>query len=130
MSTNPGLPAFILFAVLVGGCGARAQTAGLDEAIGPDGPAAPTISLTATQRGEIYKAVMQQRVHRSGGTIPAVIGAAVPPSATLRDLPGGIAFAVDGETADLKYATVADNVVVVDPIRMRVVDVIQPGTRP
>lgn len=130
MRISSGLPAFILCGVLVAGCGARAQSAGLDEAIGPDGPAAPTISLTATQRGEIYKAAMQQRVRRSGGMVPAVIGAAVPPSASLRDLPGGIAFAGDEETADLKYATVADNVVVVDPIRMRVVDVIQPGARP
>lgn len=129
MNINPGLPTFVLGVFLAACCGATAQSAGLDEVMGPDGPVAPTLSLTAAQRAAIYTAVMQQRVRSSGTAIPPVVGAAVPPSATLSDLPAGIALAAD-EAGDLKYATVANDVVVVDPIRMRVVDVIHSGGRP
>jgi hypothetical protein len=72
---------------------------------------------------------MQQRVRSSNREIAAAIGAPVPPSAALSDLPDQPALGTDG-TAVLKYAMVEEDVVVVDPIRMRVVDVIHPGAKP
>lgn len=128
MRANPGLPTFILCVFLVVGYSATAQSAGLDEAVGPDGAMAPTVSLTAAQRAAIYTAVMRQRVRSPGGAIAPIVGASVPPSATLRDIPVGVGTAE--QAGDLKYAMVADDVVVVDPIRMRVVDVIHSGGRP
>jgi hypothetical protein len=129
MTTNLGLPALVLSALLVTGCGAAAQTAGMDEAIGASGQVVPTPTLTLAQRAAIYTAVMQQRIRSSEQGIAPVIGAQVPASARLHDLPGEVALAGD-EQDDLKYAMVADDVVVVDPIRMRVIDVIHAGTRP
>ena len=130
MSTNPRFSLLFLVALIlaVGAGGACAQSPGLDEAVGPDGIATEQPTLTPMQRSAIYNAVMQQRVATSGRGINAAIGAPVPPSVALRDLPDQ---AVDEEDGGLlKYAMVDGNVVVVDPIAMRVVDVIRPGAGP
>jgi hypothetical protein len=129
MSTNPRLLLLFLAAVILGlsttdGC---AQSAGLDETVGPDG-VAPSLQLTPLQRSAVYNAVVQQRLRGSSRGIAAFIGAPVPPSAELRDLPDRAALGAAG--GFLKYAMVADEVVVVDPIRMRVVDVIRNGAGP
>jgi hypothetical protein len=129
---NRRLPRFILCALLFAGSSAAAQVAAPDEAIAPDGAVMSPLALTPAQRAAIYTAVTQQRVVHSSGSgagIAPVIGAPVPPSARLGDLPYEVAFGGD-EAGDLKYAMVADDVVVVDPIRMRVVDVIHAGGRP
>jgi hypothetical protein len=96
-----------------------------DEAVGPNG-ITQTLQLSPVQRRAIYNAVMQQHVRGSNGDVPAIIGAPVPPSAILRDIPDQTALDGVGDGL-LKYATVAGEVVVVDPIRMRVVDVIDRG---
>jgi hypothetical protein len=57
------------------------------------------------------------------------VGTPVFPSVPLSDLPS--TAAIDGSGMEfLKYAMVEDDVVVVDPIRMRVVDVIHGGAIP
>jgi hypothetical protein len=131
MTTTPRfLPLFLAALVLcVAANRACAQSAGPDEAVGPNGIATQQLGLTPVQRKAIYNSVMRQRVPTSSRGINATIGAPVPPSAALLDLPDQTAID-GGEGGFLKYAMVADDVVVVDPIAMRVVDVIRPGTGP
>jgi Protein of unknown function (DUF1236) len=117
----------LVFIVFFPGSGvAFGQSVGPDEAADARGTLAPTPALTATQKSAIYNAVLQQRVRASTTAIQTNIGAPVPPSVTLSDLPG------QDDTDDptlLKYAMVEGDVVVVDPVRMRVVDIIRGGTR-
>jgi hypothetical protein len=115
------------FAVLCAISRAPAQNINADEAVGPDGGVGRQIMLTAAQRSAIYNAVLQQRVQVFGIGIPAAVGAPVPPTTTLAALPD----AMQAENAwsqlwpaHLKYAMVEDDVLVVDTISMRVVDVI------
>jgi hypothetical protein len=92
--------------------------------------------LTEAQKTAIYNAVLQQRVHGSAGTpgaVPAAVGAPVSPAAELTGLPDQAAAqaSVDDALAmNLKYAMVEDDIVVVDPFRMRVIEVIHGNARP
>jgi hypothetical protein len=105
---------------------ALAQSAGPDEAIQPDGTVRQNLALTAGQRSAIYNIVIRERA-RPRAEIPAAVGAPVPPFAELGDLPDA---ASAGAPTILKYAMVANDVVVVDPVAMRVVDVIRTGAKP
>ena len=121
---------FLVFIVLLSGvCSAAAQTAGPDEAIGSRGGITQKLSLTPAQKNAIYNAVMRQKVPTSSGGVAAVVGAPVLSSVPLSDLPSSAVM--DGNGAGiLKYAMVEGDVVVVDPIQMRVVDVIHGGIAP
>jgi Protein of unknown function (DUF1236) len=127
MITNTRFSLLFLLAVTLGlsTSGACAQSFAPDEAVGPNG-ITQRLQLSPVQRRAIYNAVMRQRVHGSNGEIPAIVGAPVPASAALSDIPDQAALAGVGDGL-LKYATVAGEVVLVDPIRMRVVDVIDQG---
>ena len=57
--------------------------------------------------------------------IDAIVGAPVSRSVTLAELPDQTGLV---DATFFKYAMVADDVVVVDPIRLRVVDVIRGNT--
>ncbi len=113
---------------------ANAQNLGPDEAVGPDGSVRQELALTAAQRNAIYNAVVQRGASPSHGTqIPVAVGAPVARSVELSDLPNPTATSdvwIKSSTNDLKYAMVEDNVVVVDPVSMRVVDVIRGGAKP
>jgi hypothetical protein len=121
-----------LLAVLTlfdGAAGAYAQTIGPDEAVNPNGAVTQQFVLTQAQKTAIYSAVLQQRVHTSTTPIPVAVGAPVSPTAELAELPGqGVAHAP--LASNLKYAMVEDDVVVIDPIRMRVVGIIHGSARP
>jgi hypothetical protein len=87
----------------------------------------PNIALTASQKSAIYAAVLRQRLRgASAADIPLIVGAPVPHSALLLALP-------DEATGDedaaqfLKYAIVEGNVVLVDSISMRVIDILHGG---
>jgi len=121
--------ATIFTLILFGAGGASAQTVGPDEAVEANGAVTQALALTPAQRTAIYNEVMQQRVRSSSRRIAAAIGASVPPWVRLNDLPGQAAVD-DGGAGVLKYAMVGDDVVVVDPISMRVVDVIHRGALP
>jgi hypothetical protein len=128
MTANPSFPALTIVAVLFGVTGASAQSTGPVETIGPDGAVTRPMGLTSVQRNTLYNAVTRQRVRAARSDITAATGAPVPPSLALGDLPSVPVF---GDDADiLKYATVERDVVVVDPIRMRVIDVIHSGAGP
>ncbi len=118
-----------LAGLLLGTGGAFAQSAGLDEAVGPHGAVLQKHALTPVQKSAIYNAASQQKLRAATDRIAAAVGAPVPPSAELLDLPdqAGHDNALAGV---LKYAFVENQVVVVDPIAMRVVDVIRGSARP
>jgi hypothetical protein len=118
-----------LMGLWFGTVGALAQSAGLDEAVGPHGAVMQKHALTAGQKNAIYNAVSQQKVRPPADRIAPSVGAPVPPSTELLDLPEQT-HGDDTSSALLKYAFVEDQVVVVDPIAMRVVDVIRGGARP
>jgi len=117
---------------LLGSAAAFAQSIGPDEAVNADGAVTQELGLSAAQKAAIYNAVLQQhaqRTPRNPQTVPVAVGAPVPPTIELAALPVQAA-ADDSLATDLKYATVEDNVVVVDTIKMRVVEVIHRNTGP
>ncbi len=138
MTARLSLSGLVLLASLLGARGAVAQAIGPDEAVAPSGSLAQRTVLSPQQRRAIYDLVVRQRVRSPGSAnsaVAAVVGAPVPPSLVLHDLP--VQPSDPGRAADnfgvrvLKYAMVADDVVVVDPIAMRVVDVIhRDGVKP
>ena len=113
-----------LLALAAGMPQAAAQAVGPDEAHGPPARLAPYIALSPAQKRAIYAAVSRQRLRTSAAGIPLSVGAAVPRSAVLLTLPDE-ARSDDLSAQYLKYATVDDNVVLVDSISMRVVDIIR-----
>lgn len=120
------LAALILTIPLAGS--AFAQSVGANEAVSRDGAVrGGGLTLTPTQKSALYHAVLQQRAGATTASIDPTVGATVSRSVPLSDLPsqGGI----DDDTV-LKYAMVQGDLVVVDPIRMRVVDIIHGSTRP
>jgi hypothetical protein len=103
---------------------AAAQAVGTDEAHGPPARLAPHIALSPAQKRAIYAAVSGQRLRTMPADIPLMVGAPVPRSAVLLTLPDE-ARGDDLSTRYLKYATVDDNVVLIDSISMRVIDIIR-----
>jgi hypothetical protein len=124
MRTIASLSGLVLLGTLSGSAAAFAQSVGPDEGIQPNGTVRQSVALTAAQKNAIHNAVFQQRVKPYTIEFAATVGAPVPQSVELIDLPDA-AIAGASWTADLKYAMVGnDIIVVVDPVQMRVVDVI------
>ena len=121
--------AAVVLGLLFGVAPALAQSAGPDEAIQPDGTLRQNVALTAGQRSAIYNIVIRQRAKPHADQISVAVGAPVPPTIDLVDLPDQ-ATADNPSAALLKYAMVHGDVVVVDPVAMRVVDVIRNGAKP
>jgi len=120
----------VLLVAVFGSAAALAQSAGPDEAIQPNGIVGQKLALTAAQKSAIYNAVFQKRMKPYTVLLSAAVGAPVPQSVELTNLPDA-ATASDPGAADLKYAIVdTNNIVVVDPVLMRVVDVIHDSTKP
>jgi hypothetical protein len=123
------LSAAALLGLFFGIAPALAQSAGPDEAIQPNGTVRQNLALTAGQRSAIYNIVIRQRAKPHADQISVAVGAPVPPTIDLVDLPEQ-ATADNPSAALLKYAMVHGDVVVVDPVAMRVVDVIRNGAKP
>lgn len=121
------LPPFVVLTLFLGTANAIAQSVGADEAITSQGTVTPTVGLTLAQKSAIYNAIVRQRVRASSTQIQATVGASVSRSVPLAELPDQTGLV---DAAFLRYAMVADDVVVVDPIRMRVVDIIHGHIRP
>jgi hypothetical protein len=124
-----GFSVAALLGLLFGIAPALAQSAGPDETIQPNGTVKQTLALTAGQRSAIYNIVIRQRVKPHADQIAVAVGAPVPPTSELVDLPDQ-ATVNSPSAALLKYAMVHGDVVVVDPVAMRVVDVIRNGAKP
>jgi hypothetical protein len=121
--------ALALSGLIFGMAPALAQSAGPDEVVQPNGAVRQTLALTPGQKSAIYNIVIRQRVNPHTDQISVAVGAPVPPTIELIDLPDQ-ATADNPSAALLKYAMVANDIVVVDPVAMRVVDVIRNGARP
>jgi Protein of unknown function (DUF1236) len=104
---------------------ASAQTSNIDETVNSAG-VAPNLELTPAQRSAIYQAVHQDKSKVAPSRFVARIGGDVPPMIELYTLPDEVL--ADNPVAKLyKFTRVDDQVVLVDPTKMRVVAVIGPN---
>ena len=111
-------------ALLAGGADVWAQATVPDERVKPTGEVSQKIALTSQQKNAIYNAMTLQHARGPERLAPALfVGAAVPSSIELSDLPDQTIASNPWATA-FKFAFVENDVVVVDPIRMRVVEII------
>ena len=117
------IPIVAALLALAAGMPATAQAVGPDEAHDAPARLAPHIALSPAQKRAIYAAVSRQRLRTSAADIPLIVGATVTRSAVLLTLPDA-ARGGDLSGQYLKYATVDDNVVLVDSVSMRVIDII------
>jgi hypothetical protein len=122
MSRSLRVAALTALPLFLAPCVTVAQSVGPIEIIKPGGAVNQQLVLTPAQRSAIVNAVAGDRVGASSDRVRAVIGAPVPPSAELREIPGETVD--DDATTSLKYATVGHAIVIVDPVEMRVIDVI------
>jgi uncharacterized protein DUF1236 len=84
------------------------------------------IQLDASQRAAIVTAVRDAKIPPPGQSFSLSAGAQVPASIELYALPIA-ALSQAPEARNLRYTMVQNQVVLVDPTNMRVVDVIRPG---
>src|SRR5215831_8934278 len=84
------------------------------------------IALDAAQKAAIITAVRDVRIAPPGHSFNISVGAQVPPSIELNYLPAS-ALSQAPEARALKYTLVQNQVVLVDPTNMRIVDVIRLG---
>jgi len=130
MRTAMSLCILVLAGTVLGSAASRAQSAGSDEIIQPGGAVTQNIALTAAQKRSIYNAVFQQPVKSYTFELATSVGADVPSSVELTDLPNDV-IGREPWANGLKYAMAGDNmIVVVDPVCRRIVDVIHSGAQP
>jgi Protein of unknown function (DUF1236) len=104
---------------------AAAQTSDIDEVVNANG-VAPKLELTAAQRGAIYQAVHKDKNKVAPSRFATNVGAEVPPMIELYMLPDDI-LANNPVTKLYKFTRVEDQVVLIDPTKMRVIAVIGPN---
>jgi hypothetical protein len=131
-----------LLACCAGSLDARAQTTNPETTnpggtTSPGGPGAPTgdtglngaiqqkLLLTPEQRVAIYQEVSKDKSKVAPKDFSPVIGADVPPMIELYMLPDDATASVPAAKL-YKYTMVENKVVLVDPTKMRVIDVIGP----
>ncbi len=103
---------------------AAAQSSDIDEVVSVIG-VAPKLQLTPAQRSAIYQAVEKDRSKVAPSQFATNVGAEVPPMIELYALPDAI-LASNPATKFYKFTRVDDQIVLVDPILMRVTAVIGP----
>jgi hypothetical protein len=111
----------------LGAANADAQSVGAEEAVSSQGAVRPTAGFTPAQKSAIYNEILRQRARAFTARIEPTVGAPVPRSARLAELPAQTGLA---GASVLKYAMVADDVVIVDAIEMRVIGVIHRNVGP
>jgi Protein of unknown function (DUF1236) len=98
-------------------------------------PAAPLPSTSQLQLTSAQKVAIANAIRRDGGkpasrlNFPTTIGASVPPSIELYVLPDA-ALAEVPDAKIVKYTTLQNQIVLVDPTTMRVVEVIPASASP
>jgi hypothetical protein len=125
---TPKISLAIIFcaAFAVSGIGeASAQSNDIDEMVN-NGGVAPNLELTPVQRSVIYQAVHRDKSRTAPNRFATSLGADVPPMIELYALPEEVL--ADNPVAKLyKFTRVDEQVVLVDPTKMRVVAVIGPN---
>jgi hypothetical protein len=107
---------------------AAAQTADIDEVVNANG-VAPKLVLTEAQKRAIYQAVRKDKSKVAPSHFATNVGADVPPMIELYALPDEI-VANNPMTKLYKFTRVEDQVVLVDPTKMRIVAVIGSAASP
>jgi Protein of unknown function (DUF1236) len=103
---------------------AAAQSIDIDEAVSAHG-LTPKLELTPAQRSAIYQEVHKDKSKVAPSRFATDVGAEVPPMIELYSLPDDI-LANNPDTKLYKFTRVDDQVVLVDPTKMRVIAVIGP----
>jgi len=129
MKTTSGLAPVLALAAVVSAFGAAglasAQTSDIDEVVNANG-VAPKLELTAAQRSAIYQAVRKDKSKVAPSHFATNVGAEVPPMIELYALPDDV-LAENPAAKLYKFTRVEDQVVLVDPTKMRVIAVIGPN---
>ena len=110
--------------LFIGVEGAAAQSDAIDEAVNAHG-VTPTLELTPAQRSAIYQELHKDTSKVAPSRFATHVGAEVPPMIELYALPDDI-LANNPDTKLYKFTRVDDQVVLVDPTKMRVIAVIGP----
>jgi hypothetical protein len=118
---------FMASAFLAAGSGFAAAQSGIEEEVSERG-VAPNLTLTPAQRSAIYQEVHKDNSKVAPSRFAANVGAEVPPMIELYTLPDDI-LASNPETKLYKFTKVDDQIVLVDPTKMRVIAVIGPKTK-
>jgi hypothetical protein len=103
---------------------AAAQSGDIDEAVSAHG-VTPKLELTPAQRSAIYQEVHKDKSKVAPSRFATHVGADVPPMIELYALPDDI-LANNPDTKLYKFTRVDDQIVLVDPTKMRVIVVIGP----
>jgi len=106
---------------------AAAQSTGIEEVVDEHG-VVPKLELTQAQRNAIYQEVHKDKSKVAPSRFATHVGADVPPMIELYTLPDDI-LATNPETKLYKFTKVDDQVVLVDPVKMRVIAVIGPKAK-
>jgi Protein of unknown function (DUF1236) len=106
------------------GVGIAAAQSGIEESVTAGG-VTPKLELTPAQRSAIYQEVHKDKAKVAPSRFATHIGADVPPMIELYALPDEI-LANNPVTKLYKFTRVDDQVVLVDPVHMRVIAVIGP----
>ena len=114
-------------AIAVNYC-AGVQRAYSQEPLGLSETGEQKLELTAAQRRAIYDVVSKDNSKKAPVGFPTAVGADVPPMIELYALPDD-AVANNAAAKIYKYTVVQDKVVLVDPTKMRVIDIIGPTQR-
>jgi len=101
-----------------------AQSTQIEDAISPN-EEVQTLDLTASQKSEIYQEIRKDGNKAAPSRFAVRLGAEVPPMIALYPLPDAV-LADEPVTRLYQFTRVEDKVVLVDPVRMRVVGVIGP----
>jgi Protein of unknown function (DUF1236) len=112
---------------LAAGPGFAAAQSGIEEVASEQG-VAPKLALTLAQRNAIYQEVHKDKSKVAPSRFAAHVGADVPPMIELYALPDDI-LANNPETKLYKFTKVDDQIVLVDPTKMRVIAVIDPKAK-
>jgi hypothetical protein len=83
-----------------------------------------SFDLSPAQRTTIYKSVTKERVTSPSTDVRVSVGAEIPRSVELHALPSTVVTEVPGAKT-YKYTVVDDQVVIVDPGTMKVVEIIR-----
>jgi Protein of unknown function (DUF1236) len=110
--------------LFIGVEGAAAQSDDINEAVNAHG-VTPNLELTPAQRSAIYQEVHKDKSKVAPSRFATDVGAEVLPMIELYSLPDDI-LANNPDTKLYKFTGVDDQVVLVDPTKMRVITVIGP----
>ena len=122
----------IMLVCCFGGFYVSAQTGAAGSAaekggdVGVSGALEQKLILSPAQRQALYEEVSKDKSKTAAKSFSPVIGADVPPMIELYALPDDAVAGIPAAKL-YKYTMVDNKVVVVDPTKMRIIDVIGPG---